>query len=262
MRHSRTMLFLALCCVPGSANAQRKPGTDVDVDVTVVDARAVGNAVRLNFVIHNRRSSGERLSALTIPTPQEAQAVTADAPPDRWLTISRYRGRPVAQWGALGDEMQPGDTSPRLSYTASGVLGVTSAWIRGDVPPQTLPSEDTANRVFHPEPDPVFDQGRAISVIGVVPTPSGGPPGMIGFLLEQIGYSCGVSRWVAPSGVCNDLTARLSTASAALSRKDMQAAREALRGFVDELDAQRAKHVSENGYWLLHTDAAYLLARI
>ena len=261
----RAVLFMMAQLVTLSTTrliAQGTPGTNVDVDVTVVSVQVTGGRVLLSYVVRNRPSSAERLFELTIPVPQGVQSVSADAPQDSWLTMSRYRGRPVAQWGALGDQMQPGDSSPTLSYTAFGVLGITPAWVRGYVPPTPLPPEDTTNRVFHQEADPVFGQGKAISVVGIVPAPSGGSAGAIELLSEQVSYSCGGAGWIAPMGICNSLAAKLSAASASLARNDPQSARGSLAALIDELDAQRGKHIAENAYWLLKTNSTYAMAHL
>ena len=239
--------------------AQGPPGTNADIEVTVVQATVAGNSVHLSYVVRNQPTSGERLFELTIRAPAGVRDVRAAAPTDRWLTAASYRSQPVAQWGALGDQMQPGDTSPVLSYTAPGILGIVPAWARGYAPPQPLPPEDTTNRVFHPEPDPVFDGSRIIQVIGVVPPPGGGTGGTVVLAAEQLAQACDSTGWIDSRGVCNSLSEKLAAASASLTRNDTTSARNQLGAFVDELDAQRGKHVSDNAYWLLKTNAEYVL---
>ena len=79
--------------------------------------------------------------------------------------------------------------------------------------------------------------------------------------LQQV---CGPLQWIAEGPTCGVLRGRVQEASAATQRHDAQSAKQALNAFLQELDDQHdsGKVVTDNAYWLLKTNASYLLAHL
>ena len=80
----------------------------------------------------------------------------------------------------------------------------------------------------------------------------------------DLAQACGALRWILDGAVCGPLQATLARAAAAAQRGERSAATDALRGFVDVLDAPHGpgKPVNDNAYWLLKVNAEYLLAHM
>ncbi len=95
----------------------------------------------------------------------------------------------------------------------------------------------------------------------VAPTvrPQDMTPTVLGEDLEQ---ACGTLHWVSDGALCGRLRSALQRASGALKRSDSQAAKDALRTFVTELEQQHGsgKPVNDNAYWLLKVNGEYPLA--
>jgi hypothetical protein len=64
--------------------------------------------------------------------------------------------------------------------------------------------------------------------------------------------------WIEPWGVCNSLLAKLRAAKKAMERGAIGPATNQLNAFLNELDAQKGKHVSIAAYGLLRVDAIFV----
>ncbi|HEX7048735.1 MAG TPA: hypothetical protein VF188_00885 [Longimicrobiales bacterium] len=77
---------------------------------------------------------------------------------------------------------------------------------------------------------------------------------------------CGDLAWISNAGVCHSLRTKLEQAARAVERGQREAARGQLTAFLQELEAQHGpepgKHVSDDAYWLLRVNVAYLLERL
>jgi len=263
MRHW-TSAFM-LCLGAASAYAQGVPGTNLVVDTRVAAVSNRADTVQVGYVLWNRPDSREPLFTFTVDAPGGVLSVPSPQPPAHWRTSTSYRGRPVAKWTVLADELSPGARSPELYFAAVGLPGIVSSWIRGYVPPAPLTSADT-NPLAGPS-DPLVENSIRTTTVGVVPRPadttSAGLTARLRFLADR---SCSTLRWITSQGVCNSLRVRLDRVAASVAADRREAAAGELRAFVQELEAQHGprpgKHVGDHAYWLLRVNAEYLLGRL
>lgn len=88
------------------------------------------------------------------------------------------------------------------------------------------------------------------------------PGAALNEILLDLGEACDLD-WVGrPPGVCNSLQVKLDAAASSLAQGDTTSATGQLQAFVNELDAQRGQHVSENAYWLLKVNVEYVLEKL
>jgi len=221
--------------------------------------------VQVGYVLRNRSESREPVFTFTVGVPGGALSVPRPQPAANWRTSTSYRGRPVAKWTVLADELFPGAQSPELRFDAIGVPGIVAGWIRGYVPPAPLTAADT-NPAPRPS-DPLADNSIRMMTVGVVPKPAdSSPASLLRRLLGLADSSCAGLGWISNRGVCNSLRGKLERASASLAAGRPEAAAGQIRAFVQELEAQHGpqpgKHVGDHAYWLLKVNAEYVLARL
>jgi hypothetical protein len=63
-------------------------------------------------------------------------------------------------------------------------------------------------------------------------------------------------------GIANSLDAKLDAAKDSVARGNNTAAKNQLNAFINDLDAQRGKHVNDNAYFLLKTNAQFIISKL
>ena len=185
--------------------------------------------------------------------------------PPNWRAILG-RGATLAWYGDHGGfegdigSIAPGDSLSGVALRSPYLLGIRRSW---GVPTFksccTEPRPATASReAEHPQSSEFELESWTVG-------PSAHPGGLnLTIIRADLQQVCGALRWIADGAVCGPLQATLARAAAAAQRGDRSAATDALRGFVDALDAQHGpgKPVNDNAYWLLKVNAKYLLAHM
>jgi hypothetical protein len=256
MRYRFALSVLIL--IPGVAHAQA-PGTRLTVDVTVTAVSLRGDTATATYLLQNRASSVEQLYHFTVDAPAPVLQIVAPQPAGDWTTSVQYRGRSVAEWVVLGDELGPGQQSPPLVFEARGLPTIVTYWIRGYVPPDSLTSADTLPIV--PPTDPLVESSLADSTVGVEPFPVDLSAGNLLMRLRGLlDQACGGLGWIGSSAVCATLGLRLDSASQAVSGGDTAGARTQLADFLTDLEAQHGAGlpVNDTAYWLLKVNGEFI----
>ncbi len=233
----------------------------------MVEVARRGDTVRVSYVLRNSPGSKEDLWEFTVAAPTPVVRITAPTtvpvPGQEWRSGTRYGDRSVAVWNILGPpHLPPGSTSPVLWFEAIGLPAPVTSWTGGWFPlPQHVPS-DTAG--VTPQPVDVLD---AYSVrgatVGVEPFPEDTTAlGLLDRLRGLLPRVCGDLGWISNRGICTGLEAKLDNARRSLARGDRNSAGGQLGAVVNQLDAQRGKHVMDNAYWLLKVNAEIVLERL
>lgn len=68
--------------------------------------------------------------------------------------------------------------------------------------------------------------------------------------------------WIKSPGIVTSLNQKLKNALKDLEKGNEKAAAGVLKAFLNELDAQRGKHINENAYWLLRANVEFLIDRL
>ena len=91
--------------------------------------------------------------------------------------------------------------------------------------------------------------------------PGEGETADIPFVLSLLEEACARDE-ISPEGMCRSLEKKLQAAQAALERGQVHTAVNLLHAFINHLEAQRGKHVSEGAYLLLKAGAEAVLATL
>jgi len=252
------MALGALVLLPGLALGQA-PGTNIVIDVMVTEVAILGNRARVEYVLENSTESTEQLFQFSVDAPSPVLSILRPQPEQDWRTRTSYRTRSVARWTVLGEQMAPGDSSPALVFEAVGLPGIVTHRVRGYVPPPPL--TDTS-AVATPS-DPLLENSVPGKTVGVEPFPADlSPINLVRRLQAITDETCGELVWIGNPGVCNSLKNKLENAEGSLRQGRTNEAQEQLGALLNELEAQRGKHVNDSAYWLLRTNAEVVLSTL
>ena len=225
---------------------RREAGLAVDVRPTVTSRR--GDTVTVGYTVSVSTSSTDSLASFAVDAPG-ITAIATPTPASSWLTITRMRARHIGKWVHLGQLTGPGQSTPRLELTGIGLLDVVPFWaarpgFRDSVITESPVENEAVTDTL------VVVNGVQGSTVGVVAIPAGastaGLADRLGGLIEQ---ACALG-WIDNRGVCNSLHAKAKPQAGPLG------------AMLNELRAQRGKHVNEAAFSLLSDNAAFLTARL
>jgi hypothetical protein len=252
-------VLVVLAGSPAAVIAQGAPGTNIDIAVVVAAVSLRGDTTEITYVLRNEPRSAEQLFHFTVDAPSPVLRISIPQPKEDWLTNTRYRSRSVAEWAVLGEQLQPGEVSPTLSFTARGLPAIVTYWVRGYAPPPILKGgEDTL-----PPTDPLVENSIGGSTVGIAPFPQDRRPGtLLTRLLSLTDESCGPRSWIASVTVCSSLRRKLERAREAVVTTNHGKAHAPLQDFLKELRAHHGPagtgHVTDNAFWLLKVNAEFV----
>ncbi len=258
---SLTISSVALLIVwPSVALSQGAPGTNLVVDVHVVDVAMDGDLTRVRYVLRNLPQSAEELFTFTVDAPSPVLKIFRPEPLEAWDVSTQYRGRSVADWAMLGTHLAPGAESPSLFFDAIGLPGIVTSWVRGYFPPPPLTEADVG---VIPPSDPLLQNSVPGKTVGIEPFPDDlSPTDLLRRLRELTDQTCGELGWIDNAGICDSLDKNLQNAERSLERGRANSVRGQLGAFLNELQAQRGKHVNDSAYWLLKANVEFVLSQL
>lgn len=225
------------------------PGFDVSVAPMLMDVS--GDSVTMSYIVTVAAGSHDSLTSFMVDAPHVLHVQAPGAWPGWWVSTS-WHVRPTAGWGKDSAFLPPGATSPPLVYSARGLLDVVQYWAEVPELPGTV---DTVLASESMPTSPVADTAVTLGgttgfTVGVGLTPTDlSPAGLATRLSNLLTRACGMA-WVNDQGVCSSLSVKVRPDSGSLG------------ALLNELSAQRGKHITETGYILLSANAQFLLARI
>ena len=89
---------------------------------------------------------------------------------------------------------------------------------------------------------------------GVACVPGGSLSSLVGELLA--------AGMIDNAGIANSLISKADAAASQIAQGNTQAAKNQLNAFINELDAQNGKHITQQGYGLLNAAALYVISHL
>lgn len=235
------------------------PVNRVDAVVHVEVQSVAGQRYRFIYSVENRGkvAGGDGLELLEVPCPEATVSVAA---PEPWSGVRvGFRGAPSCEFAshpalrvgkAQGGLAVVGGNLPAISSLTLAAPARSVLWPSGESTPDD--AYELANKVSLPQTGGV----ALTSLAPIRPTEELADPSVaIHTIRADLARSCGLG-WVSPRGICRSLDVKLSHALVGAFLEP-----QALRAFLDELDAQRSKHVSPEAFALLSTNVRYLLGQ-
>lgn len=218
------------------------------VEVTPHLVSNIGDVIAMTYTVRVVPPTTDSLVGFIVDAPSLV-SVGLPGPRASWLTLSKWRTRAIASWTRLDVFTGAGDSTPPLPMTARGVIGVVPFWAERNAPLDTVVTDLVSDT------SAVFDtlivvNGMQGTTIGVVPFPADQSPAALANRLASFVDQVCTLGWIDNHGICNSLRVKATTASGPLG------------AMLNELSAQRGKHVSEAAYVLLSENARFLLSRL
>jgi len=221
-------------------------GFGVIVRPTVVASE--GDTVTLAYVVTVIPTAHDSLVSFMVDAPGVLQVRMPGAWPE-WRVGTRWQTRPIADWGKDTLFIAPGDSTPALQFTARGLLDIVTYWAEVNTP------EDSTQIVTPVDSSLALDSVVTIHgitgfTVGVGAMPTDLSSAALAMRLSSlIDRACDLG-WIDNKGVCNSLQVKVKPQAGPL------------RALLNELSAQRGKHVCETAYVLLSANIQFLLGRL
>lgn len=184
--------------------------------------------------------------------------------PNNWSCgYAQLRGNQSGSfgWGTSSTRLlKPGNTVTGFALTAYAPPGVREVLVTVDVDYDQLPDEYSENI------EKTKELTKSINWLGKTIGPKA-PPKVFNATsfseyLRTLTTQAVVQNWVRDQGFLKSLEAKLDQITKKITASDYATARNVLNAFLSEVDAQKGKHLSLEGYALLYFNGKYLLSNL
>jgi hypothetical protein len=243
---------------PAASATQTSPTTDSVLPapgfaVTVQPALigTVGDSTTLSYVVTVAGTAHDSLTSFVVDAPGVTRVVSPGTWPASWVG-TQWHVRSVAAWGKDSAFILPGASTPPLQFTARGAVGIVQFWAEVHERLETADTLFAADSIARPSSADTTVNIRGVTgyTVGVAAMPSDlSSSALTGRLSGLVDQACALG-WIDNHGTCNSLSVKVKAQSGPLG------------ALLNELSAQRGKHVSEAAYILLSTNTQFLLGKL
>jgi hypothetical protein len=225
--------------------AQAYAGLQVRVVPTSVTS--AGATTSITYAVENAAESEVPLEMLVLDAPvRPSETVLPPVQPDADYLLDYGYGTMKALSLGFLFPLRPGQRREAFAVRTPGLPAIVPYWVIPDLPVEEI-VEETGPVERLPQRDAFTLDDRAGLTVGVAPAPADqSEVGLTERLRGLLGQSCTLG-WISPKGVCNSLEVKIRNGN--------------LQAYINELEAQRGKHVNESAYFLLRSNAEYIVAR-
>ncbi len=224
------------------------PKNKMDVVVRATVSQDNSDSFLFSYAVENKQTSLQKLAVLVITkltnniVPNSARV---DWEFDLWRTQPAVLG-----WNDdfHSNLIAPGDIEKSFSYMTSALPKIASFYAQGY-------NGETAFRE-------IFTNSVQGKTLGPADSPSPFIP--LVFLDSLISYKHQALAlgWIDNQGIANSLDQKLESVRNALVKNNKTSAKNILQAFVNEVEAQKDKHLSSEAYALLKFNAEYLISKL
>jgi len=208
------------------------------------------------YAIHNAATSLQKIDEVLLHT--RSIAITNGIGREKWRFAVLKRS--LMGWTNLFIEPNPiaqNETDISFRYMSTALPFITTYYVRGHNPTLHTPPYDE---------DASFRDKVENSVKGYTLGPADPPNPFVtsAFVDTLISYKHqAVSLgWIKDPGIATSLDEKLDNARDLLEKKNNKAAKNILQAFVNEVEAQKDKHLTSEAYALLKFNAEYLISKL
>jgi hypothetical protein len=239
------LAIFALTSLGGTASGQSYPGLTVSVIPTGITT--AGATTSITFVTENSTQSQVALEMLVLDAPiRPSETVLPPVGPDADYMLRYGYGTMNAVSLGFLYPLRPGQRQGPFTIRTAGLPAIVPFWVVPDLPVEEI-TEQTGPVDGLPQGGAFTLDDRAGLTVGVEPAPADQSVGALtGRLSTLLDGACNLGWVLRPQGVCTSLQVKLREGQ--------------LGAFLNELDAQRGKSVTETAYFLLRANAEYILA--
>lgn len=168
---------------------------------------------------------------------------------------------PILSWGTDGEpsRLRPGNTASGFLFRSLGIPGIVTSYNEGWVQPPWYPEgmAPADNRPKWPE-DSV--KSKTIGPVSIPPVTF--DPLIFVDNIINLKHSAFDLGWIDNQGIMNSLDKKLEHAKAKLQNGQNNTAKNELNALLNELNAQKGKHVNDSAYAVLKANVDYLISKI
>jgi len=242
------------------------PRSKVAVAVGVLVHRLPSGAFVYEYSLLNSTVSRQNLLSFWVET--ETTTLVSAAKPDHWVSGSARLEKFQHFWARRRiAHIGRGGTLSGFAISAAAIPGISRTRFTGlapplaysDEPPQEV--EDLVDEICHTE-DRQYAMGHTL---GPLTDPAGlSPTELLARLIEQK-HQARTLDWISgpgADGLAKSLDAKLEAAKAAVDRGQPKTAKNDLRAFLNEVEAQKGKALNNEAYLLLKLNAEFILTKL
>jgi hypothetical protein len=226
-------------------------GVTADVHARVTSSN---EHLQFHYRIHIKKSSLQSLEQFAVRNYSHKKPIHDIKPPKWYFSHLRHR---LVNWQIsqmfdpyLPNVMRPGTTDSLFAITSTGLPRPGLYYLKGNNGDINYNTEDLVTNSAegttlcpYDPPDP-FDAGVFTDTLRSFTT-----------------QACNL-KWIDNKGICQSLQTKLKNVQKQLSKGKTKTAINDLQAFINEVEAQKGKHLTSEGYGLLYYNGEYLLKKL
>ena len=245
-----------------------EPGDKIDLMLSV-ELKKVDSVFIYDYRLTNRPSATQELYYFAI-LPSGLNTISQICAPKNWHAILFKDEPQMIKWLAdvkddedkYVDPLKPGSSLQSFQLATFSLPGLISFYAEGDHEIPHFPEGMATDSI--PGYTDLTPYGPGIIGKTVGPVMPVGPIVLASFFDTLISYKhqALALKWIDNQGIANSLDQKLDAAKKKLEGGDNSAARNILQAFVNEVEAQKDKHLTSEAYALLKFNAEFLIDRL
>jgi hypothetical protein len=218
------------------------------------------NAFSYSYQIENGSSSQQDIADFGIS--YSDLALISHNSPDGWRAYSEFGRRNTFLWYSRFEnyDIKRGRSKTGLTLVSRSIPSIQNFYARSSFK-YSPESEDELVLIDEQNLTNFYNNSKSGPTVGPGNLPSSNAQEIIRQLtdLKHKSYSLG---WISNQGIVQSLDKKLDAISSSIAMNRMNTARNEINAFINELDAQKGKHVDNSAYSLLEPTAQYLYNRL
>ena len=210
------------------------------------------------YEISNGKNSKQNIWSFAI---EYKKSLTNIISPENWH-YGYFSYKSVIDWNG---ELSAGKSIKGFSFESEVIPGIVECYGDGYTEPHVFSNYESeiAEDTRPPLPD-FFGNCVVGKTIGpdIIPLPPVITPiSLIKRLitLKEESFKLG---WIDNRGIANSLNKKLENTKDAVNRGQNETAKNILNAFINEVESQRGKHINDNAYYLLKTNAEFIVSKL
>lgn len=216
------------------------------------------------YKLYNGKDSVQKLYAFEIGYWQSV--ISAEAPDIGWYSRN-YAFKPVWRWADTEYQREgipSGQSLEGFSLKAHGLPGIVKGYFQGYVkmtefkyePPEAI--DDALHEIAF-NADKSFVSRKTLGP--TAPPADFKPVSFIDYIISMK-HEAFKLGWITDKGIENSLDAKLDDAKKKIEQGNIDTAKNILEAFLNEVEAQKDKHLTSEAYGLLKYNVEYLIGRL
>ena len=262
------LFLIVLDLDPLYAQERFEAGNKVRITIAIAILK-IDSSILYSYSVLNQQSAQQDMFYLALILRGENVVKELRSPKDWRPAFFKDEPQMIKWLAEIDDEedayinpLKPGKSLNGFAITSNSLPGLITYYAEGDHPIPSFPEGMATDSI--PGYSDLTPYGPGIVGVTVGPVLSPTPIFVNNCLDTLISYKhqALALKWIDNEGIANSLDQKLENAKSKLQDGDSLAARNMLKAFVNEVEAQKDKHLTSEAYALLKINAEYLIERL